>query len=178
MSDPANLGPKPTTITGGCLCAALRYTVTLPPSHDFPSSALTCQCTQCRKQSGALFVPFHRVPGPLRWSSGPRPPPALKEFGITAAAKRGICTNCGSWLYYRSEGQEEVSLCVGTLDEHVLIGEKGDGDGFGRALVNGLGGHEWCANEIPGVTDDIPLLNKGQRNRGSSSEGEVAKPKL
>ncbi|GKT54599.1 glutathione-dependent formaldehyde-activating enzyme [Colletotrichum tofieldiae] len=170
------LGTKPKTITGGCLCAALRYTITFPDSHDFVSSAVTCQCTQCRKQSGALFVAFHRVPWPLQWSSAATP--TLREYSITPAAMRGFCTQCSSWLYYRSEGQDSASICIGTVDQEVLIGKKGERDGFGRALANGLGGHEWCENEIPGVTDDVPLLRRGERNQGSQEESAAVKSKL
>ncbi|OLN87919.1 hypothetical protein CCHL11_00162 [Colletotrichum chlorophyti] len=164
---------KPVIITGGCLCSGLRYTVSLSASHDFSASAVTCQCTQCRRQSGALFVAFHRVPWPLRWTTPETP--TLQEFSITPVAKRGFCSACGSWLYYRSEGQGVASICVGTVDEEVLIGNKGsegarEGEGLGKVLVNGLGGHEWCENEIPGVTDDVPLLRRGRRSLGSLSE--------
>ncbi|TKW54912.1 hypothetical protein CTA1_487 [Colletotrichum tanaceti] len=134
LSLPRRLGPKPETITGGCLCGALRYAITFPESHDFASDAKTCQCTQCRKQSGALFVAFHRAPWPFRWSddatatagNGTRNN-TLKEFSITPVAKRGFCTECSSWLYYRAEGEPWASLCVGTVDQEVLIGAPGDG---------------------------------------------------
>ncbi|KAL0936024.1 glutathione-dependent formaldehyde-activating enzyme [Colletotrichum truncatum] len=168
MTDSVTLGPKPTTVTGGCLCGKLRYTATLPSTHDFVTNAMTCQCTQCRKQSGALFVAFHRVPM-LQWTTSDTS--TLAEYGASESAKRGFCSACGSWLYHRVIGIEGVSLCVGSMDLEVLVGEKGadgqsgEGKGFGRALVNGLGGHEFCENEIPGVTDDIPLLNRGQRHQ-------------
>ncbi|KAK1979290.1 glutathione-dependent formaldehyde-activating enzyme [Colletotrichum cereale] len=177
MSSP-DLGPKPRTVTGGCLCAALRYTVSFPASHDFAAGALTCQCTQCRKQSGALFVAFHRVPWPLQWSAAGTP--TLREYSVTPVAKRGFCDRCSSWLYYRVEGEDGASLCVGSLDREVLVGA-GPGReeaGFAGALVNGLGGHEWCENEIPGVTDDVPLLRRGQRNQTSGETSSIARAKL
>ncbi|KAF6823347.1 glutathione-dependent formaldehyde-activating enzyme [Colletotrichum musicola] len=171
MTDTFPLGPKPTTITGGCLCAKLRYEVTLPEDHDFIAASMTCQCTQCRKQSGALVAVFHTVP-PLRWTSDDTS--TFAEFRASEAATRGICTACGSWLYYRGNGQEGVSLCVGTIDEDILFGKKGaDGEdekkGFGRALASGLGGHVYCENEIPGVTDDIPMLKRGKRYEAGDS---------
>ncbi|EQB57394.1 glutathione-dependent formaldehyde-activating enzyme [Colletotrichum gloeosporioides Cg-14] len=122
MTDESNLGPKPTTLTGGCLCAKLRYTVTLPRSHDFVKNAMTCQCTQCRRQSGALFTAFHRVPD-FRWTSDTTT--SLAEYGASAAAKRGFCRDCGSWLYYR--GQDGYSICLGTVDPEILFGENGGG---------------------------------------------------
>ncbi|KAK1967315.1 glutathione-dependent formaldehyde-activating enzyme [Colletotrichum sublineola] len=179
----ADLGPKPKTVTGGCLCGALRYTVTFPASHDFAAGALTCQCTQCRKQSGALFVAFHVVPWPLQWSAAAAGTPTLREYSVTPVAKRGFCDRCSSWLYYRVEGEDRASICVGSLDEEMLIGERrapgGGGDGgFAGALVNGLGGHEWCENEIPGVTDVIPLLRRGKRNQRSGENSSMARAKL
>ncbi|OHE94911.1 glutathione-dependent formaldehyde-activating enzyme [Colletotrichum orchidophilum] len=177
MASPAPSGPKPTTLAGGCLCAALRYEVTFPDTHDFSANAQTCQCTQCRKQSGALFVAFQRVPWPMKWTSSSGTS-TLREFSITPVAKRGFCTECGSWLYYRSDANAWTSLCLGTLDQEALIGERGQGGGFGELLANGTGGHEWCENEIPGVTDDIPMLNRGQRNQQSASDAVAVKAKL
>ncbi|KAF9873792.1 duf636 domain protein [Colletotrichum karsti] len=159
MADPNNIGPKPTTLTGGCLCAKLRYTVTLPATHDFVKSAQTCQCTQCRRQSGALFAAFHDVP-PLQWTEGTA---TLAEFGASESARRGFCTACGSWLYWKSDKQDGVSICLGTLDPEFLVGE----EGYGRALASGMGGHHWCGNEIPGVTSDVPMLRRGRRNQGN-----------
>ncbi|GKT48217.1 uncharacterized protein ColSpa_08398 [Colletotrichum spaethianum] len=112
----------------------------------------------------------------LQWSAAGTP--TLREYQITPAATRGFCTRCSSWLYYRSEGADWASLCIGTVDEEVLVGKKGEGNGFGRALVNGLGGHEWCENEIPGVTDDVPLLRRGERNQGNREDSVVVKAKL
>lgn len=30
--------PKPSSITGGCLCGSIRYRVDFPPTHDFISA--------------------------------------------------------------------------------------------------------------------------------------------
>ncbi|KAI3539747.1 glutathione-dependent formaldehyde-activating enzyme [Colletotrichum melonis] len=177
MTSASSPGPKPTTVAGGCLCGALRYEATFSDTHDFNANAQTCQCTQCRKQSGALFVAFQRVPWPMKWTSL-KGTSTLREFSITPMAKRGFCTECGSWLYYQSEGEEWGSICLGTLDQEALIGEKGQKGGFGAILASGLGGHEWCENEIPGVTDDIPMLRRGQRNQQNGSDAVVVKAKL
>lgn len=86
-------------------------------------------------------------------------------------------------MYWRrvSPEPEEIDVAVGTIDPLFLFGEgaggdgkmeKGDGEvegevpkeGFGRALCSGAGGHVWCVNEIPGVTDRMEYLHgKGQR---------------
>jgi len=38
------------------------------------------------------------------------------------------------------------------------IGNNVPKGGYGTALANGQGDHEWCRNEIAGVTDVIPFL--------------------
>ena len=45
------------TITGGCLCGALRYEATTEPAY-----AGYCCCSDCRKASGSGFVGFMGFP--------------------------------------------------------------------------------------------------------------------
>ena len=58
---------------------------------------------------------------------------------------------------------------MGSVDALYLIGEgAGDGNevppgGYAAALAGGGGDHEWVANEIKGVTDNMPLFQKGKR---------------
>ncbi|KXH67523.1 glutathione-dependent formaldehyde-activating enzyme [Colletotrichum salicis] len=147
MASSSPSGPKPTTVAGGCLCAALRYEITFSDTHDFSANAQTCQCTQCRKQSGALFVAFHRVPWPMKWTS-PKGTSTLREFSITPVAKRGFCTECGSWLYYRSEAEEWSSVCLGTLDQEALIGDKSQGGGWRSSQTHSTIHHTLEVSEI------------------------------
>lgn len=35
---------KPETVTGGCLCENIRYTVTFPPDHDFAKAVRQPTC--------------------------------------------------------------------------------------------------------------------------------------
>lgn len=56
-----------------------------------------------------------------------------------------------------------MSLGVGNIDPLYLFGEGSNGalteeKGYGLALAGGFGNHDWCMNEIPGVTDNIPGL--------------------
>ncbi|KAH8165065.1 hypothetical protein CIB48_g3207 [Xylaria polymorpha] len=151
--------PKPKYITGGCLCQSLTYRIDFPDDHDFEKNSITCQCTQDRKNTGSFFFPSHNVPlSALRWTS---PDTAtLGRYNATPAAERGFCTKCGSFLYWHRIKPEagRIGITVGTVDPLFLFGEGADGvevprGGFGVALANGAGGHEWCQNEIPGVTD-------------------------
>ncbi|KAI0400652.1 Mss4-like protein [Xylaria palmicola] len=162
--------PKPKYITGGCLCESLKYRIDFPEDHDFEKCSGSCQCTQCRKNTGSLFFPSHRLPlSAFRWTSSTTD--ALGRYNATPGAERGFCTRCGSFLYWRraSPDSGEITIAIGTVDPLFLFGEGADGvgvpkQGFGVALANGGGGHEWCANEIPGVTDEMGYLHgRGKR---------------
>ncbi|KAI0965639.1 Mss4-like protein [Xylaria arbuscula] len=152
--------PKPKYATGGCLCEALRYRIDFPDNHDFEASSWTCQCTQCRKNTGSLFFASHHVANAaFRWTS-PNTGSHLRRFHTTPVAERGSCGTCGSFLYWRRVSPQvgDIYVSVGSIDPLFLFGEGADGEevpkgGFGVALVSGRGGHVWCGNEIPGVTD-------------------------
>lgn len=63
------------------------------------------------------------------------------------------------------------------MDPLYLLGEGANGvdedaygqvvpeGGYGKALASGYGKHEWCINEIVGVTDGIPCLGVGRGTR-------------
>ncbi|ROT41446.1 glutathione-dependent formaldehyde-activating GFA [Sodiomyces alkalinus F11] len=173
----SSLGPTPKSITGGCLCGSVRYKITYPDDHDFDSSNYLCQCTQCRKQTGGLFLVSQQVPvSALEWTSGTE---TLKEYAASESGRRGFCGECGSVLFWRSVAGRTISPTIGSVDPLYLFGEGagarfGGGEdvpaeGFGRVLCSGTY-VEWCANEIKGVTDDIPLLFRGKRLQGNAED--------
>ena len=54
---PQSLGipPIPTTLTGGCNCTAIRYTITLPPLANRPNLITAiCHCNDCRHATAQL----------------------------------------------------------------------------------------------------------------------------
>ncbi|OAA55626.1 Mss4-like protein [Cordyceps fumosorosea ARSEF 2679] len=141
----------PTTVSGGCLCEGVRYTITFPPDHDFLRAASTCQCSQCRKQTGALIFRAHKVPrAGLVWTSRA----TLRTYRASANAERGFCGACGGMLFWAADGEDRVSVCVGSLDGEAL-------SRYGRALTYAER-HLYCVNEIEGVTDHLP----GRRYQG------------
>ncbi|KAL2758809.1 hypothetical protein ACRALDRAFT_1061905 [Sodiomyces alcalophilus JCM 7366] len=178
----SQLGPTPKSITGGCLCGSIRYKITYPDDHDFDSSNYLCQCTQCRRQTGGLFLVSQLIPASaLEWTSGTG---TIKEYAASESGRRGFCGECGSVLFWRCTKSDPgtgqwISLTIGSVDPLYLFGEgasagsEGGGDvpaeGFGRVLCSGTC-VEWCANEIKGVTDDIPLLFRGKRLQGGLEE--------
>ena len=105
----------PGPITGGCLCGAIRYSVSQPLNK-----IIACHCTHCQKVSGAgashnTFVPTSAV----AFTAG-KP----KLFVDTAQSgnlvNRYFCGDCGSPLYsQRANVPEIMVLKVGTLDAPV-----------------------------------------------------------
>ena len=108
---------------GSCLCGAVRYTV----EGDL-AGASVCHCSQCRKQSGHLWASAYapetaiRVTGEVRW------------YEASAAAKRGFCPVCGSFLFWKAHDEDTISFSMGSLDEpaglrlekHIFTADKGD----------------------------------------------------
>jgi hypothetical protein len=100
----------------------------------------------------------------------------LKHFSASPDAERAFCSNCGSLISWKptNPGERGDRLCfsIGTVDPLYLFGEGANSGakdvpekGYGFALANGGGTHEWCVNEIPGVTDNIPWMGitRGQK---------------
>ena len=108
----------------------------------------------------------------FRWLADPK---TLKKYHASAEAERGFCAECGSMIYWRKLERDKLSIAVGTVDPLYLFGEGADGvevprEGFGRALASGLGQADFTGNEISGVTDDMPLLNRGRRSVGDGAQ--------
>lgn len=92
------------SVTGNCLCGAVRYTVDAPLRP-----VVGCHCTQCRKTSGhhvaATAAPREavRIAGEVQW------------YASSASARRGFCPICGSNLFWDGPGAH-LSIFAGTLD--------------------------------------------------------------
>jgi hypothetical protein len=104
------------TITGGCLCGAVRY-----EARGEPLFAVYCHCRDCQRASGSGHVPVMGVPKELFTASG-------ATTSYTAAAMNGrksvrhFCPTCGSLLFGTSDAAPDaVSVYVGTLDDSSLF---------------------------------------------------------
>jgi hypothetical protein len=86
--------------TGGCSCGAVRYEV-----RGEPVKVGLCHCTDCRKETGSMFLPY------ADWW--------LKDFSVTGEYRtyegRSFCPNCGTRLFHLGDGGAEI--CMGSLDE-------------------------------------------------------------
>ena len=88
-------------VQGGCLCGAVRFTVTLPTlfcGH--------CHCSMCRRNHGAAYVTWFAVPRPqLSVDSGLD---QLTRYESSAHGSRSFCSRCGSSLFCVSTRLPEI----------------------------------------------------------------------
>jgi len=80
------------TVTGGCLCGAVRFCITLPTLF-----CAHCHCSMCRRPHGAAFVTWTAVP-PERFEivAGQA---ALQTFNSSELGRRQFCRHCGTQLF-------------------------------------------------------------------------------
>lgn len=101
------------TLTGSCLCGAIRYTVSAPITE-----LRACHCVHCQKASGTAGSVNAMIPSAaFRLTQG-----TPRCFSSAAASGRTLhryfCGDCGSPIYsQRPTALDMVSLRVGTLDD-------------------------------------------------------------
>ena len=103
----------PNTLSGGCLCGAVRYSVTDPPAK-----IIACHCTHCQKTSGAgcshnvavKAAQFRLTQGtPKRYDDRADSGNILYRF---------FCGDCGSPLYSQRSATPDIMVVkAGTLDD-------------------------------------------------------------
>lgn len=88
------------TVTGGCLCGAVRF-----EASGEPARVGVCHCLDCRKHHGALF-----------FAAAIFPAEQVTIKGESASwAGRHFCPRCGSSVFALNANEIEVHL--GALDE-------------------------------------------------------------
>lgn len=105
----------PAPLTGGCLCGAIRYTVSVPITE-----LRVCHCRDCQKHTGTGGSVNAMVKtDTIKITQG-----TSKRYTVTADSGRTLhrffCGDCGSPLFSRRElTPENTALRIGTLDaEH------------------------------------------------------------
>ncbi len=110
------MGEIGTRYTGGCLCGALRYVADGEPLY-----AGHCYCADCRKASGAGFIPFLGFSaGAVRFNGG------TKQFVSKSArgtdAVRNSCPVCSSLVFGGDVGTDDsFTIYAGSLDDPSLF---------------------------------------------------------
>ncbi|KAK2841610.1 hypothetical protein FQN49_006087 [Arthroderma sp. PD_2] len=129
----------PNSLTGGCLCKEIQYTIEIPKELTWPPDPHTCWCTQCRKATGSIIL--HSLTfnvSLVKWKGTPT------EFKSSAEGRRGFCSKCGTSLYFKDLCQpDEIEICSGSLDEEIL-----ENPGLARDLCDPSCGRFWCKREI------------------------------
>lgn len=100
------------TMTGGCLCGALRYEAAA--EQVFGGH---CYCTDCRRDSGTGHGSNMAVPKAAVTISGEE-----KRYTVTSDSRnevtRHFCPTCGSSVYSTNSGMEDlVVLRASSLDD-------------------------------------------------------------
>jgi hypothetical protein len=94
------------TLTGGCLCGAVRYT-----ARDVEPHYHACHCNMCRRWGGGPFLGVDA--GAVSFESEDR----LRRFDSSEWAARGFCGDCGSSLFYHFKPEDRYVLCAGSFDD-------------------------------------------------------------
>src|SRR5262245_47619469 len=94
-------------VMGGCFCGAVRYESTAPPTQGY-----YCHCTICQRSHGGLYSATLEFPGAtFRFTKG-----QLRFHRTTSFGKRGFCADCGSPVAFFYEGNPQVWINIGSLD--------------------------------------------------------------
>ena len=93
--------------TGSCLCGAVAFEI-----HGPLSDVTACHCSQCRKQTGNYWASTHCADADLKFTRQD----GLKWFASSDFAKRGFCGECGSTLFWKKNGDHNISICPGSID--------------------------------------------------------------
>lgn len=130
------------SVTGGCLCGAIKYELA-----EAPAMMGVCHCKNCQRQAGSAFSTLAGVPkDQFKFTSGE---PKLYEDGDTKSGnqvERYFCGNCGSPIYSALGAQPEtLYLKTGTMD---------DTSGFAPQF------HVWCDTKQSWVdlADGVPQM--------------------
>ncbi|WP_353204785.1 GFA family protein [Sphingomonas sp.] len=96
------------TMTGGCQCRRIRYSV-LIEDHD----AYLCHCRMCQHATGGVSIAFKSVKiADVSWERQP------ERYRSSPIAQRGFCCECGTPLTFEFlKPGERMDLTVGSLDD-------------------------------------------------------------
>ena len=104
------------SITGGCLCGAIRYEVS-----ESPTGAGFCHCRMCQRWTGGPVTGGARFSrSALRFTEG-----APKIYQSSPVAERYFCSDCGSSLIFHGllppYEPEYFYVRIGTLDDPEIV---------------------------------------------------------
>jgi len=112
-------------VSGSCLCGKIHFKI-----DELIRDVVMCHCQQCRKQTGHLVAATRINDSGLDLTGEEH----LKWFAASDDAKRGFCQDCGSILFWKSNGSDTTAVMAGSLEEptglettsHIFTEFKGD----------------------------------------------------
>ena len=117
------MAKRPSALTGGCRCGAIRYRAT-----GRPLWVVHCHCASCRRATGAAFATYAGFRDTnVEFTKG-KP----KRFASSPGVARSFCAACGSPLAFQGgRWPGETHILVASLDDpgvlrpqaHVFFGE-------------------------------------------------------
>ena len=116
------------TLTGGCLCAGVRYKITGPCRN-----VILCHCENCRRTHGHLAAYTSVLQSDLEFDQQE----TLRWYHDESPdTYRGFCSSCGASLFWDAhDGRGKLSIAAGSLDDggrdleiigHVYVSEAGE----------------------------------------------------
>lgn len=100
-------------LSGGCLCGAIRYTVSVPIA-----GLRACHCTHCQKTSGSGSSVNAVVPGAAFTITQGTPRHYADKADSGRTLFRYFCADCGSPLYaHRETSPERIVVRAGSFDD-------------------------------------------------------------
>ena len=101
------------TMTGSCLCGAVRFTL-----RQRPEQIDVCHCSMCRKFSGGIELGVDADPSKIEWQGEEN----IQIYKSSDWAERSFCRICGSGLFWRTRGKKRngdvmFGLCAGAIDD-------------------------------------------------------------
>lgn len=96
------------TMTGGCACGRVRYSVAIDNDE-----AYLCHCRMCQRSTGSISIAFKSVKQrDVQWEHEP------DWYDSSPIAQRSYCRECGTSFGFKfREGSENMDLTVATFDD-------------------------------------------------------------
>lgn len=95
------------TMTGGCMCGAVRYSAEISSGK-----VAACHCGMCRRWTGGVALALDNVSN-LVFEDEKN----IGKFSSSGWGERWFCKTCGSSLLWRSDQLHLTALMAGSLDD-------------------------------------------------------------
>ncbi|WP_370981363.1 GFA family protein [Agaribacterium sp. ZY112] len=110
--------------SGSCLCGSINYQII-----GQPGDIVHCHCQTCQKAHGAAFSSVAAVKEQNFKLFGQE---ALNNHESSPGKFRYFCSHCGTQIYAKREGSEDIILRLGSLDtqpdskesHHIWVSQK------------------------------------------------------